>query len=315
MKSADKIYVAGHSGMVGSAIIKTLMSNGIKNIISRRHSELDLCDGTAVENFFKTHVPDIVIIAAAKVGGIFANSNYPAEFLYDNLAITLNCVHSAYKNGTKRLLFLGSSCIYPRLAKQPICEDSLLTSSLEETNEAYAIAKISGLKLCQYYRRQYGVLYHSAMPANLYGPGDNYHASNSHVIPGLIRKFHDAKISNQNKVELWGSGKPRREFLYVSDVGEAVYHLLQIENPPDWVNVGLGTDITIYELAIMIKEIVGYNGQIICDKSKPDGTPQKLMDISKIRATGWKPKIELTEGLKLTYNSFLNELDKQTVRL
>jgi len=305
MKREDKIYVAGHAGMVGGAVLRRLAAEGCRNVVTRDLSELDLTRGADVEQFFARERPDVVINAAARVGGIHANNTYPAEFIRDNLAIALNLVHSAYQFGTSRFLFLGSSCIYPRGAPQPMKEDYLLTAPLEPTNEAYAIAKIAGLKMCQFYRKQYGVMFHSAMPTNLYGPGDNYHPANSHVIPGLIRRFHEAKVNGLPEVAMWGTGKPRREFLYVDDVAAAFWHLLQLDAPPDIVNVGCGEDQTIAELAEKVKEAVGYEGRLMYDTSKPDGMMLKMLDVSRIKATGWEPKIDLSAGLRLAYEDFL----------
>jgi len=267
-----------------------------------------------VAAFYAAEKPDAAIIAAGKVGGIHANSTYPAEFIRENLAIAMNCIHEAWKAGVKRLLFLGSSCIYPKLAPQPMSEDCLLTSALEKTNEAYAIAKIAGLKMAEYYRKQYGVIYHSAMPTNLYGPGDNYHPQNSHVMPALIRRFHEATIAGQPEVMAWGTGRPQREFLHADDLADACAFLLQLENPPDLVNVGCGTDVTIRELVEMVAGVVGYQGQIIWDKSKPDGTPRKLLDTTLLNQLGWKPRIALNEGLTLTYQAFLEESRSHSLR-
>ena len=297
MNKNDKIFVAGHRGMVGSAIVRRLESAGHTNIILRSRDELDLTRQAAVEDFFATEKPDAVILAAARVGGIHANNTYPSEFLADNLSLELNIIRAAWENNCQRLLFLGSSCIYPRMAPQPIQEDALLTSPLEPTNEAYAIAKIAGLKYCQYLRRQYGVLFHSAMPTNLYGPGDNYHPENSHVLPALIRRFAEARDQGLDKVTIWGTGKPRREFLHVDDLADALYFLLQLEDPPDWINVGYGDDIPIVDLAHLVAQVVGFNGTIDHDLSKPDGTPRKLMDNSRLRTLGWKPKIDLKTGI------------------
>ncbi len=283
-------------------------------MITASRTELDLTDQSAVDTFFQTEKPDAVVFAAARVGGIHANSTYPAEFIYDNLAMTTNAVHAAWQSGVTRFLFLGSTCIYPRMAPQPISEDSLLTSPLEPTNEAYAIAKIAGLKLCQFYRQQYGVLFHSAMPTNLYGPGDNYHPDNSHVLPALIRRFHEATEQNADSVVIWGSGKPRREFLHVDDLAAGVVHLLNLENPPDLVNIGSGEEITIRDVAELIAEIVGFQGRIEQDLSKPDGTPRKLSDISRIKSTGWSPQISLKDGLKSAYQEFLREYANETLR-
>lgn len=305
MNIDDGIFVAGHRGMVGAAVVRHLQAEGFANIITRTRGELDLCNAAEVDAFYSAVKPDIVVIAAARVGGIYANSTYPAEFLHDNLAIAHNLIHSAYMHATRRVLFLGSSCIYPREAPQPMPEACLLTSPLEQTNEAYAIAKITGLKLCQYYRQQYGVLFHSAMPTNLYGPGDNYHPKNSHVLPALIQRFHEAKQKKSPAVEIWGTGMPRREFLHVDDLAAGIIHLLHMEDPPDWINIGYGSDITIRELAHLIADVVGYSGNIVQDTSKPDGTPRKLMDNTKIFATGWKPRFSLREGINHAYQDFL----------
>lgn len=302
-----KIFVAGHRGMVGSAVVRELENQGYENLLLVPHGQLNLVDQDAVRDFFAEEKPQVVIMAAARVGGIHANSTYPAQFIYDNLAMALNTVHAAYESGVERFLFLGSSCIYPKKAPQPMREECLLTSELEPTNEPYAIAKIAGLKLCEYYRKQYGVMYHSLMPTNLYGPGDNYHPENSHVLPALIRRFHEAKESGAESVTLWGSGKPCREFLHVSDLATAVIHMLQQDNPPDWVNVGTGKDCSILELAQAIQKTVGYKGKIELDPSKPDGTARKLLDITLIKKTGWEPKISLKEGLAQTYENFLRE--------
>ncbi len=307
MDSQSKIYVAGHRGMVGSAVVRVLQAEGYGRIITRTRSELDLTSQAAVRAFYKTERPDVAVIAAARVGGIHANNTYPAEFLFENLSIAQNTIDEAYRAGVGRLLFLGSTCIYPKHAEQPMQESSLLTSSLEPTNEAYAIAKIAGLKLCQYYRRQYGACYHSAMPTNLYGPGDNYHPQNSHVLPALIRRFHEARESGAPEVAIWGTGKPLREFLHADDAASGILHLLRLENPPDWVNLGCGTDIAIGDLARLVKKVVGYAGEISFDTSKPDGTPRKLTDISLIQSTGWSPLIEIEAGVALAYESFLEE--------
>jgi GDP-L-fucose synthase len=302
-----KLFIAGHNGMVGSALVRRFQREAGTSLLLRNRRELDLLNQAAVDAFYAAEKPDVAIIAAAKVGGIHANATYPAEFLFENLAIAANTIHSAYRHGVKRLLFLGSSCIYPKLAPQPIHEDSLLTSALEPTNEAYAIAKISGLKLCQYYRQQYGVMFHSAMPTNLYGPGDNYHPQNSHVLPALIRRFHEAKQNNLAQVSAWGTGSPRREFLHVDDLADACAFLLHADNPPDWLNVGTGTDVTIRELTELVAEVVGYRGKIVWDTSKPDGTPRKLLDVSKLAKLGWAARIGLREGVTTTYASFLQE--------
>ena len=312
-----KVWVTGHRGMVGSAICNAFREKfgDAVEILTRTRTELDVTNTAAVEDYIASEKPDTIVNAAAKVGGIHANNTYPAEFLQENLAINLNLVHSAWRNGVERFLNLGSSCIYPKMAPQPIKEDSLLTSPLESTNEAYALAKITGLKLCQFYRRQYGVLYHSAMPCNLYGPGDNYHGENSHVIPALLRKFHEAKENKAPEVIMWGTGTPLREFLHTEDLADGVLHLLSLENPPDWVNIGFGSDVTIRELAEKIKATVGYEGKITNDTSKPDGTPRKLMDNALIRSTGWEPKIGLDKGLKGAYQDFLDSIEAGTARL
>lgn len=305
MNSSTRIHVAGHGGMVGSAIVRALRARGHGNLILRTREELDLLNAGAVRDFYAKEKPEVVIVAAARVGGIHANSTYPAEFIHENLAIAHNMVHEAWRHGVKRLLFLGSSCIYPREAPQPMTEECLLTSPLEPTNEAYAIAKITGLKLCQYYRKQYGVLFHSAMPTNLYGPGDNYHPENSHVLPALIRRFHEAVLSKAPSVTLWGTGVARREFLHADDLADGVLAVLGMENPPDWINVGYGSDVTIREVAGVIAKITGFQGELVWDSSKPDGTLRKLMDSSKLLATGWRPKYELETGLRHAYEDFL----------
>ena len=308
MDSNSKIYIAGHRGMVGSAVMRALKASGYNNLVTRTRGELDLTEQAAVRSFYETTKPEVAIIAAARVGGIHANNTYPAEFMFENLAIAQNTIDEAYRAGVKRLLFLGSTCIYPKFAEQPIQESSLLTSALEPTNEAYAIAKIAGLKLCAYYRAQYGVLFHSAMPTNLYGPGDNYHPENSHVLPALIRRFHEAKEQNFAEVSVWGTGTPLREFLYADDAAAGILHLLELENPPDWVNLGCGTDISIGDLAMLVKKVVGFSGKLTFDTSKPDGTPRKLTDISLIQSTGWTPKIAIEQGVKLAYAAYLAEL-------
>lgn len=302
----DKIYIAGHRGMVGSALTRAFQKRGCTDFVTATSAELDLRRQADTETFVATAKPDIMIIAAAKVGGIHANSTYPAEFAYDNLAIASNLIHAAHLAGVERVLFLGSSCIYPKFAEQPISEDSLLTSPLEETNEAYAIAKIAGLKLCEYYRRQYSDrLYHSAMPCNLYGPGDNYHPENSHVIPALIRRFHEAKVAGASDVKLWGTGTPLREFLHTDDLAAGILHLLDLETPPDLVNLGAGSDLPIRELAEKIAEVVGFEGALLQDTTKPDGTPRKLMDSSVINQLGWTPEISLEAGLADAYQDFI----------
>lgn len=302
-----KIFVAGHNGMVGSALVRRFQREPGVELVLRPRRELNLTDQSAVTAFFAETRPDIAIIGAARVGGIHANSAYPAEFIYDNLFIAANCIHGAHLAGVKRVLFLGSSCIYPKHAPQPMPEDCLLTSPLEPTNEAYAVAKIAGLKLAQYYRKQYGVLYHSAMPTNLYGPGDNYHAENSHVLPALIRRFHEAREAGRPEVGAWGTGSPRREFLHVDDLADACAFLLRLDDPPDWINVGTGTDVSIRELTEMVATTVGYRGKIAWDASKPDGTPRKLLDVSRLATLGWKARIALPDGLQATYASFLAE--------
>ena len=309
-----KLFISGHRGMVGSALVRKAAALGIEPLTATR-SELDLTSQADVFGFLKRNAPDTVIIAAAKVGGIHANSTYPADFIYENLAIAANLIEGSRQAGVPRLLFLGSSCIYPKMAPQPMPEDCLLTSPLETTNEAYAIAKIAGLKMCQHYRAQHGLLYHSAMPTNLYGPGDNYHAENSHVIPALIRRFHEAKISNAPSVTIWGTGTPFREFLHTDDLAAACFHLLSLPNPPDWVNVGTGSDLSILDLARLIAKTTGYTGEILTDPSKPDGTPKKLLDISLIQATGWSPKIQFETGLAGAYGDFLGALESGAARL
>ncbi len=301
----SRIYVAGHRGMVGSALVRAIHERGGKNILTATHAELDLRRQADVENWLGQNRPETVILAAAKVGGIHANSTYPADFLYDNLMMAANVIHAAYSSGVKRLLFLGSSCIYPRLAPQPMPEDCLLTGPLEGTNEAYALAKIAGLKLCQHYRSQYGVMFHSAMPTNLYGPGDNYHPDNSHVIPGLLRRFHEAKVNQTEAVTVWGTGTPLREFLHVDDLAEACLHLLELDTPPDWVNVGSGQECSIGELAQTVKHVVGFEGELRFDITKPDGTPRKLLDSHLIQNLGWKPRVPLEEGLREAYAAFV----------
>ncbi|MDX8335950.1 GDP-L-fucose synthase [Candidatus Cetobacterium colombiensis] len=309
MEKSSKIYIAGHRGMVGSAIVRRLEENGYTNIIYRTSAELDLRNQAVVEEFFKNEKPEYVFLAAAKVGGIHANNTYPAEFIYDNLMIETNIINSAYKNGVKKLLFLGSSCIYPKFAQQPIKEEYLLTGSLEETNEAYAIAKITGIELCKFYRRQYGCDFISAMPTNLYGINDNFNLETSHVMPALIRKFHEAKINNSKEVVMWGTGKPRREFMYVDDLADSLIHLMLNYSDEIHVNLGTGEDIEIGELANLIKKIVGYEGEIVNDLSKPDGTPRKLLDVTRLNSTGFKHKVELEEGIQRVYEWFLKNED------
>jgi len=302
-----KLLVLGARGMVGSAVVRAAKARGHTAILEPRSRDLDLQNQSQTYAYLAEHCPDEIVVAAAKVGGIHANSTYPAEFMYENLAIAQNTIHGAYKAGVRRLLFLGSTCIYPKFAEQPIKEESLLTSALEPTNEAYAIAKIAGLKMCEFYRRQYGVCYHSAMPTNLYGPGDNYHPQNSHVLPALIRRFHEAKESGAPEVAVWGTGSPLREFLHADDAASGILHLLQLEDPPEWVNLGCGSDISIGDLARLVMKTVGYEGELTFDASKPDGTPRKLTDISRIKATGWAPKIGIEEGVAMAYRSFLEE--------
>lgn len=304
MNKQDKIYVAGHRGMVGSAIVRRLQKDGFSNIVTRTSKELDLKEQGAVREFFKSEKPDVVVLAAAKVGGIHANNVYRAQFLYENLMMESNVIHSAYENGVKKLLFLGSSCIYPKLAPQPLKEESLLSGYLEQTNEPYAIAKIAGIKLAESYRRQYGCNFISAMPTNLYGPNDNYDLNNSHVLPALIRKFHTAKVTSAPSVEVWGTGSPMREFLHVDDLADACYFLLQNYDEELFVNIGTGEDLTIKALAEMIKEIVGYAGELKWNTEKPDGTPRKLMDVSRLHNLGWKHRIGLREGITAVYAEF-----------
>lgn len=301
MNKSDKIYVAGHNGMVGSAIVRQLKSNGFNNLLVRTSKELDLTNQQAVNSFFEIEKPDYVFLAAAKVGGIHANNVYRADFLYQNLMIEANVIHAAYLNNVTKLLFLGSSCIYPKMAPQPLKEEYLLTGFLEATNEPYAIAKIAGIKLCESYRRQYGCNFISAMPTNLYGPNDNYDLNNSHVLPALIRKFHTAKVENQPQVEIWGTGTPLREFLHVDDLATACLFLMENYNEELFVNVGSGTDISIKDLALLVKKTVGYKGELVFNTSKPDGTPRKLMDVSRINQLGWKHNISLEDGIKTVY--------------
>jgi len=319
----SKIYIAGHRGLVGSALVRNLKSSGYTNLIMRAHAELDLTDQTATEAFFAQEKPDYVFLAAAKVGGILANNRYPAEFIRDNLAIQTNIIHAAYKNSVKRLMFLGSSCIYPKLAPQPMKEECLLTGPLEPTNRPYALAKIAGIEMCWSYNRQYGTKYLAVMPTNLYGPGDNYHLDNSHVIPALIRKFHEAMRADAKEVVVWGTGTPKREFLYSEDMSDACVYLMNLPNDsfdgllgndesvsgkfePPLVNIGVGEDISIGELATLVKQVVGYTGEIIFDTSKPDGTPRKLMDVSRLNKLGWSAPTSLPAGLTRAYTDFLS---------
>ncbi|CAI3395502.1 NAD-dependent epimerase/dehydratase family protein [Enterococcus cecorum] len=306
MEKDAKIYVAGHRGMVGSAIVRALERQGYHNIITRTHKELDLLRQADVEKFFAEEKPEYVFLAAAKVGGIVANSNALADFMYENMIMEMNVIHSAWQNGVKKLEFLGSSCIYPKMAPQPISESSLLTSSLEPTNEAYALAKISGLKYCEYLNRQYGTDYISAMPTNLYGPNDNYHPTHSHVLPALIRRFHEAKENGLTEVTCWGTGEPLREFLYVDDLADACVFLMNHYSGNETVNVGTGKELTIKELTELVAEIIGYEGKINWDTSKPNGTPRKLLDVSKLKDLGWTYQTELKDGIRLAYDDFLN---------
>lgn len=306
---SKKIYVAGHRGLVGSALVRKLEQEGFTNIITRTHSELDLTRQAEVEEFFKTEKPDYVILAAAKVGGIHANDTYPADFIMKNLQIECNVIDAAYKNQVQKLLFLGSSCIYPRECPQPIKEEYLLSDYLEKTNEAYALAKIAGVKMCSYYNKQYGTNYISVMPCNLYGINDNFSLENSHVLPALMRKFHEAKIKGESTVTVWGSGKPLREFLNVDDLADACLFLMDCYEGDEFFNVGYGEEVTIMELAELVKETVGFEGEIVMDASKPDGTMRKLTDISRIKALGWEPKITLEQGLKETYQWFLKKYE------
>ena len=300
--------------MVGSALVRAADHIGYSGVLQPSSRDLDLTSQAATYAYLAEHRPDEVIVAAAMVGGIHANSTYPADFMYKNLMIATNAIEGSYQAGVRRLIFLGSTCIYPKFAEQPIKEESLLTSALETSNEAYAIAKISGLKMCEFYRRQYGVCYHSAMPTNLYGQGDNYHPQNSHVLPALIRRFHEAQRDGLPEVAIWGTGTPLREFLHADDAAAGILHLLQLESPPDWVNLGCGIDISIGDLARLVMKTVGYEGELTFDASKPDGTPRKLTDISKITATGWAPRIAIEEGVSMAYQSFLDEQAAGTLR-
>lgn len=304
MEKTAKIYIAGHTGMVGSALLRRLRAAGFEHFVLRSSAELDLRQQSAVQEFFSREKPEYVFLAAAKVGGIVANNTYRAEFLYDNLMIEANVIHAAWQNGVRKLLFLGSSCIYPKMAPQPLREDYLLTGPLEPTNEPYAVAKIAGIKLCDAYRAQYGCNFISVMPTNLYGPNDNYHPENSHVLPALIRKFHEAKRDGAPFVTLWGTGSPRREFLHVDDLADACYFLMERYDEPGFVNIGVGEDLPILELAQLIRRIVGFNGEIRHDLSKPDGTPRKLMDVSKLSALGWKARIGLEDGIRQVYREY-----------
>ncbi len=307
MKKQDKIYIAGHNGMVGSAIVRLLQKEGFSNIIYRRSSELDLIEQSSVREFFKAEKPEFVFLAAARVGGILANKTYRANFLYDNLMIASNVIHASYESKVTKLLFLGSSCIYPKLAPQPLKEEYLLTGELELTNEPYAIAKIAGIKLCEAYRDQYGVNFISAMPTNLYGPNDNYDLQTSHVLPALIKKFHLAKENNRPSVEIWGTGSPLREFLHVDDLAEACLHLMQNYDDKQFINIGSGSDISIKDLALLIKRLVGFEGELTFDHSKPDGTPRKLMDVSCLKSVGWEYSIALEDGIRSAYSDALEK--------
>ncbi len=309
-----KVFVAGHRGMVGKAVVRRLQKcAGVQLLIATR-DELDLTKQSAVDEYFAQNKPDIVVFAAAKVGGIHANMTYPVEFMTDNLLMSVNVARAAYENHVSRLLYLGSTCIYPRNAPQPLKESALLSDYLEKTNEAYALAKIAGLKLCEYYRRQYGALFYSAMPTNMYGPGDNYHPDNSHVLPALIRRFHEAKLDNSSSVLIWGTGSPKREFMHVDDLADAILFLLTLADPPDWVNVGTGEDVSILELAQLVAKTVGFQGEIKTDPSKPDGTPRKVTDMSLMHSLGWKHKISLKDGIAETYRHFLQEYESGVMR-
>tara|TARA_B110000037_G_scaffold214229_1_gene269839 strand:- start:535 stop:1464 length:930 start_codon:yes stop_codon:yes gene_type:complete len=306
MDSSKVIFVAGHRGMVGSAIVRALKERGASNIVTRTSKELDLRNRTEVDQFFEQEKPEVVYLAAAKVGGIHANATYPADFLVDNILITTNVIDASCKHGVEKLLFLGSSCIYPRLASQPISEEALLTGPLEPTNEAYALAKIAGLKMCDAFRKQHGCNFISAMPTNLYGPGDNYHPENSHVLPALIRRFHEAVRDGKNEIVCWGSGSPKREFLHVDDLAKGLLHLMDHHNSEGWINIGTGEDLTIKELALTIANVVGYRGDVIWDTSKPDGTPRKLLNVDRINEMGWKAEIELRHGIESVYADYLS---------
>jgi GDP-L-fucose synthase len=324
LNTQPRIYIAGHNGLVGSAIVRALRAQGHTNIVTRSHKELELTDQVQVRDFFATEHIDQVYLAAAKVGGIHANNTYPADFIYDNMMVQANVVHEAWRNGVQKLLFLGSSCIYPRMAQQPIREEYLMSGMLEPTNEPYAMAKIAGIKLCESYNRQYGTDYRSVMPTNLYGPGDNYHPENSHVIPALMRRFHEAKLANAPEVVIWGSGKPMREFLYVDDMAAACVHVMDLDHDTyaahtdpmhSHINVGTGEDVTIAELARLVGETVGYRGRIGFDTSKPDGTPRKLLDVSKLRQLGWQASTPLQDGLRRAYDAFVELMAAEESRV
>lgn len=313
MEKSSKIYVAGSRGLVGSAILRNLQKNGYHNVVVRSHQELDLRCQDSVNQFFELEKPEYVFLAAAKVGGIWANNNYPAEFIYDNLMISANVIHAAYQHNVKKLLFLGSSCIYPKMAEQPMKEECLLTSALEPTNEAYALAKISGMQMCKYYRRQYGCDFISAMPTNLYGINDNFDLNSSHVLPAMIRKFYEAKIQNKPEVILWGTGKVLREFLYVDDLADALLFLMNNYSDESHVNVGTGEELSIHDLALIVKKVVGYQGNIVYDSSKPDGTPRKLLDVSRLHKSGWHHNVSLQEGIETVYNWYCNQRNNETI--
>lgn len=313
MEKSSKIYVAGSRGLVGSAILRNLQKNEYHNVVVRSHQELDLRCQDSVNQFFELEKPEYVFLAAAKVGGIWANNNYPAEFIYDNLMISANVIHAAYQHNVKKLLFLGSSCIYPKMAEQPMKEECLLTSALEPTNEAYALAKISGMQMCKFYRRQYGCDFISAMPTNLYGINDNFDLNSSHVLPAMIRKFYEAKIQNKPEVILWGTGKVLREFLYVDDLADALLFLMNNYSDESHVNVGTGEELSIHDLALIVKKVVGYQGNIVYDSSKPDGTPRKLLDVSRLHKSGWHHNVSLQEGIETVYNWYCNQRNNETI--
>lgn len=313
MEKSSKIYVAGSRGLVGSAILRNLQKNGYHNVVVRSHQELDLRCQDSVNQFFELEKPEYVFLAAAKVGGIWANNNYPAEFIYDNLMISANVIHAAYQHNVKKLLFLGSSCIYPKMAEQPMKEECLLTGTLEPTNEAYALAKISGMQMCKFYRRQYGCDFISAMPTNLYGINDNFDLNSSHVLPAMIRKFYEAKIQNKPEVILWGTGKVLREFLYVDDLADALLFLMNNYSDESHVNVGTGEELSIHDLALIVKKVVGYQGNIVYDSSKPDGTPRKLLDVSRLHKSGWHHNVSLQEGIETVYNWYCNQRNNETI--